>query len=114
MSNTTVEMNVPVVVARLSKQLVFSQAALDEQVLKDSNYFCPEAEGTLQGSGVLSTVIGSGEIVWNTPYAHRLYHHPEFNFSTDKNSNARGKWFEEAKARHLPEWLAKAQAAINA
>jgi hypothetical protein len=107
-------MDIPGVVARLSKQLVFSQAALDEQVLKDSNYFCPLQEGTLQASGVLSTKLGSGIVIWDTPYAHRLYWHPEYNFSLDRNPNARGKWFEEAKARHLPEWLAKAQGALNA
>lgn len=109
-----VEMDILKVASRISGSLVRVQAALDEQVLKDSNYFCPEAEGTLQASGVLATKIGSGEVIWDMPYAHRLYVHPEYNFSTDKNPNARGKWFEEAKARHLPEWLAKAQAAINA
>lgn len=107
-------MNVPGVVARLSKQLVFSQVALDMQVMKDSNQFCPQAEGTLQASAVTATKIGSGEVIWNTPYAHRLYHHPEYNFSLDKNPNARGKWFEEAKTRYLADWLTRAEGALNA
>lgn len=29
----------------------------------------------------------------DVPYALRLYLHPEFNFRTDKNPNARGMWF---------------------
>lgn len=33
-------------------------------------------------------------IVFDTPYARRLYWHPEYNFRTDKNPNAQGKWME--------------------
>lgn len=79
------------------------------QVMKDSNQFCPLAEGTLQASAVTATKIGSGEVSWNTPYAHRLYWHPEYNFSLDKNPLARGKWFEEAKTRYLKNWVDIAQ-----
>jgi len=31
-------------------------------------------------------------IILDTPYARRLYWHPEYNFRTDKNPNARGLW----------------------
>lgn len=33
-----------------------------------------------------------------TPYARRLYFHPEYNFQTDENPNAKGKWFEDWQA----------------
>ena len=33
-------------------------------------------------------------IVSDTPYARRLYFHPEYNFKKDKNPNAGGLWFE--------------------
>ena len=33
-------------------------------------------------------------IVSDTPYARRLYFHPEYNFQQDKNPNAGGEWFE--------------------
>lgn len=32
-------------------------------------------------------------IVSDTPYARRLYFHPEYNFRKDKNKNAGGVWF---------------------
>jgi hypothetical protein len=32
-------------------------------------------------------------IVSDTPYARRLYFHPEYNFKRDKNPNAGGMWF---------------------
>lgn len=37
---------------------------------------------------------GSCSIVFNTPYARRLYYHPEYQFSKTENPNARGKWLE--------------------
>jgi len=33
-------------------------------------------------------------VVTDTPYARRLYFHPEYNFSTEENLNAGGAWFE--------------------
>ena len=37
---------------------------------------------------------GKVSIVSDTPYARRLYFHPEYNFKQDKNSNAGGEWYE--------------------
>lgn len=36
---------------------------------------------------------GKVSIVTSTPYARRLYFHPEYDFSTDENPNAQGKWY---------------------
>ena len=33
-------------------------------------------------------------IVSSTPYARRLYFHPEYNFRRGNNASAGGKWFE--------------------
>lgn len=37
---------------------------------------------------------GTVSLVSQTPYARRLYFHPEYNFSTKENPNAQGKWLE--------------------
>ena len=37
---------------------------------------------------------GIARIVSSTPYARRLYYHPEYNFQTDENPFAGGEWFE--------------------
>lgn len=37
---------------------------------------------------------GLVRIVTSTPYARRLYYHPEYNFQTDENPFAGGEWFE--------------------
>lgn len=37
---------------------------------------------------------GKVSIVSSTPYARRLYYHPEYNFQTDENPFAGGEWFK--------------------
>ena len=37
---------------------------------------------------------GTVRIVSDTPYARRLYFHPEYNFSKKGNPHAGGEWFE--------------------
>ena len=80
------------------------QPYLDALILGDSNYFCPLKTGKLQQSAIINSRIGSGELVWETPYARRQYydyHKPPYQ----PNPNACGKWFEAAKARWLEKWV---------
>ena len=37
---------------------------------------------------------GKVSVVSSTPYARRLYYHPEYDFQKDETSFAGGKWFE--------------------
>jgi hypothetical protein len=94
---------------RVDDALDKAQHALDQQVLKDSNYFIPMDTGELMRSSLRASKIGQGLLVWDTPYARRLYYNPQYNFRKDKNPNAHGLWFEEAKALHFPEWEKIAQ-----
>lgn len=80
-----------------------AQKRLDSQVLKDSNYYCPLDSSMLQKSAITHTVIGSGLIVWRTPYAREQYYNKP-NKSHDKNPNASCKWFELAKAKQVKLW----------
>lgn len=82
------------------------QAVLDQQILKDSNNYAPQDTSELIRSGIRMSMIGRGQIIWDTPYARRLYYNPQYNFSKDVNPNAQGLWFEAAKAAHLHEWTA--------
>lgn len=86
-----------------------AQATLDQQVLNDSNKFAPMDVGTLIGSSLTASEIGKGRLVWDTPYARRLYWNPQYNFSRDSNANAGGLWFARAKAMYLSDWVKLAQ-----
>ena len=58
----------------------------------------PFDTGNLQGESTFvdtsQSSQGKASIVSSTPYARRLYYHPEYNFSRDENIAAGGKWFE--------------------
>lgn len=60
---------------------------------------------TVHGGGTLqndSTFVdyresnsGIASIVSSTPYARRLYFHPEYHFDKGENPNAKGRWYED-------------------
>lgn len=58
----------------------------------------PRDTGNLQNESTFVdyTNVSKGKvsIVSSTPYARRMYFHPEYKFSKDENPNARGKWYE--------------------
>ena len=95
----------------------------------------PRQKGTLQGEAFYcdkrKSRRGKVRLVHHTPYARRLYFHPEYNFHTepwekvvkhrdgttetikgDGNPNAKGQWFEDwqeggNKADFVPEAFAE-------
>ena len=58
----------------------------------------PFDSGQLQNRSTFvdDSEVDSGKVfvVSDTPYARRLYFHPEYKFSTRDNPNAGGAWFE--------------------
>ncbi|HHD2604198.1 TPA: hypothetical protein ACOTFU_002787 [Clostridium perfringens] len=70
-----------------------------EAILSDikTSAVVPKDSGELERSGFVDlSRIDSGvtSIIFDTPYARRLYWHPEYNFRHDKNINAQGKWMQ--------------------
>lgn len=67
-----------------------------EAVLSDikASATVPHEHGTLEDSGFTDIDVESlmGKVIFDTPYARRLYWNPEYNFRTDKNANASGMW----------------------
>lgn len=88
------------------KRVVAAQIKLDQQALKDSNYYIPKREGFLERSSIAASLPGSGLLVWAVSYAKRMYH--ALAPSKKINPNASAKWFERAKATKLKEWEALA------
>ena len=76
------------------------QRFIDTECLRLSAEFCPFDQHTLIESGNINTKIGSGELNYLTPYARRLYYHPEYNYSTEHNPQAGGYWFERMKQNY--------------
>jgi hypothetical protein len=99
--------------AAVQQMVKLAQFALDTQVVKDSNKYIPFQEGILRDSAITASAIGEGKVIWNTPYARRLYYNPEYKFNKDRNPDAQGLWFEAAKSANKKDWEKIANQAIK-
>lgn len=83
------------------------QKYIDEKVLDKCERYVPFRSGTLLKSGRLSTVIGSGEVKYRTPYCRPVYY---YNAGRGTEGTAHGGlrgrlWFERMKKAHAREIL---------
>lgn len=76
---------------------------LDQEVLKDSNYYVRKRTGELERSSIRASQIGKGILIWDTKYARKVYF-DDRNISRDVNPNARALWFEVAKSARKTNW----------
>ena len=117
------------------------QKIVDAAVIRECTPYVPFAEGVLAGSANTATEIGSGEVVYDTPYARYLYYGeiygpnipisengiitgywspPEkyptgrkLQYSTEINPQAGSHWFDRAMADHADDILKEAQDAAD-
>lgn len=68
----------------------------------------PKEVGTLEESAVTGAENGVGFFSYNTPYARKLYYHPEYDFRQDKNPNAQGRWMDPFMHGEKKDWLTDA------
>jgi len=102
------------VIKQLSKAQIIALEQTAEAVKTDVivENVIPFDVGTLQNESTMIDATkskrGHVTISTDTPYARRLYFHPEYHFNKDKNPNAGGRWFDP--------WIdgRKKQFAVNA
>lgn len=79
------------------KALEMTGEALHTEVVQAQ--VLPFDTGNLQNESTFAdyseSSSGKVSLVSSTPYARRLYYHPEYNFQTKENPNAKGKWYED-------------------
>lgn len=85
------------------KRFSEAQKFLDSEVLRTTTPYVPHRTGTLINSGIMGTVPGTGEVVWNEPYAARQYYGTSESRPYDSQRGSR--WFERSKIDHKDEWL---------
>lgn len=114
--------------ANESARLEKAQKFVDSECIRQMKPYTPFRTGALEKSATLGTVIGSGKIVYNCPYARYQYYgivygpnYPiyengevvgfysapkksstgrQMQYSTAKHPQAQRLWFETMKARH--------------
>lgn len=94
------------VVRRLEGRVTAAQKWLDNDVLAKSRPYVPYRGGALANSGPISTRIGSGEVVYDTPYAKYQYYGGDGRRMVRRYTTpgTEAKWFEKAKAANKDAW----------
>ncbi|MGP1443870.1 minor capsid protein [Treponema sp.] len=94
-----------IIKAKVVQRLESVQGYLDNLIIRDSNYFCPKETSVLQKSAIINTTMGSGLLIWQTPYARAQYYGEQLDHSKQRNPNACARWFEAAKVRWYAKWV---------
>lgn len=94
-----------------------AQKFLDSEVLRGSAPYVPMSssatKGNLMKSGNTGTVIGSGKIIYNAPYAKKCYYGLHMKFNKNEHPYACAQWFEAAKAVNKTKWINGAESIIK-
>jgi hypothetical protein len=79
-----------------------AQKYVDSEVLRLCEPYIPLKTSMLIKSGILGTVVGSGEVKWIAPYSRYQYYLLEPRMTRSNPDPNRGSfWFERMKASHL-------------
>lgn len=87
--------------AKLNQAIITSLEQTGDYVLGEviEAEVMPFDKGILQNESTYvnkeNSKSGIVSIVSSTPYARRMYFHPEYNFQTKNNKNAKGIWLED-------------------
>ncbi len=89
--------------SRTENNLEQAQKFIDSECIKRMSTYTPRRTGVLIKSATIGTVIGSGEIHQQTPYARRQYY----------EHKSKGKWFERMKNNHKDSILRGAKTYVR-
>lgn len=77
----------------MERKLDSVQKVIDSEVMRLNDPYVPKDTGILIQSGIMHTELGSGEVIYNTPYARRQYYIP----MEHKEGKRCAYWFEQMK-----------------
>lgn len=95
-----------------SRRFNKAQQFIDSEVLRFCSSRVPFQTGMLQKSGILGTVVGSGEVCYVAPYSAFQYYKTPTTRRYDANRGA--YWFERGKAAEKQRIREGAQKLVGA
>lgn len=97
-----VEVNSAQVAGRVQGKWRAGRYRLCAVIRDDCNRYVRFDKGTLRNSSLSASRLAEGLIIWNTPYARRVYY--TGTPRTTVNPNASLQWCEKAKDAHQKKW----------
>lgn len=95
------------------KKFKKAQKVVDSEVLRRCDPLIPLDTGMLKKSGITSTVIGSGIVSYDTPYARRQYYENQGKGNHNASGLRNKLWFERMKANDLDDIKKKVSEVFN-
>lgn len=98
--NSSVKLNMPKIkeLSQVAVTALEQTAEVLHGEVKDAQVV-PMKTGNLTGEAFFcdysESQQGKVTLVHSTPYARRLYFHPEYHFNKEFHANAKGLWFED-------------------
>lgn len=102
MANLRVEINTNGIVRGIENRWGAGLYRLIAVMRQDCNRYVRIDKGTLRKSSYTASQPDKGLIIWNTPYARRVYY--TGTPRTTKNALASLQWCEKAKAQYMDKW----------
>lgn len=103
----TITTNIPLIKLKVNSAWKKTLVPLAEQALTDCNYYVRQDTGALRSSSLSASIPREGLLIWNTPYAKRVYY--TGSPSKEVNPNASLMWCEKAHAERGRDWQKIAQ-----
>lgn len=97
------EIDAEVVKRKTAAAAAKAREAVAVQALEDSNNYVRKETGELARSSERASDLKEGLLVWDTPYARRVYYTGDP--SGDENPGASLMWAHKAAAENLEKWL---------
>ena len=104
-ADVKVEFDTVKLIKKYQNRAKVAQKILDESVLKDTDKYVRYRTGILARSAQTASRIGSGAIIYDTPYAKRVYYDESTFVTKDVHPLATPKWFEESKRKNEKKWM---------
>ena len=103
--SSRVEFDLNKLLAKYRSRAKTAQIVLDESVLKDTDAYVRYRTGVLARSARTASRIGQGAIIYDTPYAKKVYYDESGYVTKDVHPLATSKWFEESKKKNEKKWM---------
>lgn len=101
-SNVIVKLDEAKLLNKIEHNARFARLWLKNEIHKDTYGLTPYRSGALRDSANPSINRNDDKLVWDRPYAKRMYYGDGYRFS---KPGATSRWFEKAKAIHKGKWL---------
>lgn len=101
-----VEFDAEALVKRYKDRAKTAQVVLDENVIKDTDPFVRYRTGALARSVQTASRVGQGTIIYDTPYAQKVYYDAKSRVTRDIHREATPFWIEASKKKNLKTWTA--------